>query len=123
MPQGQFTGPKASYIYRSDNGTPFAILRDTDLALTDVTGLEPYTEGSEFAFSLPRRFQPRGVHWLGYIGDRPVRKFLICGSLNSTLYVTESSAPITIDGVVGYTTGKRGERSNYIRRTRQVAVP
>lgn len=123
MPEGQYVGPKASYIYTSDNGTQFAMYRDTDLVLGGATGLEPYTETASFAFPLPRGLKPRGVYWLGYIGSRPVRKFLICGSLDAPLYITDSSTSLTIDGIPGAITGKKGESLRLIRRTRTVPAP
>jgi hypothetical protein len=123
MAEGQYIGQKASYIYVSDNLTSYAMYRDTDLALTTLTGLEPYTVGAPFANPLPRGFQPRGVYWLGYIGQRAVRKFLICGTVDSPLYATDSSQAVTIDGIVGFTVSRRGEKLRVIRRTATVPVP
>lgn len=122
MPEGQYTGQKASYIYTSDNGSRFALYRDTDLVFGELTDLDPYTEGAPSAFTLPRGFKPRGVYWLGYIGSRPVRKFLICGSQGATLYASDESLPLTIDGVEGFTVSRIGERQRLVRRTRSVPV-
>lgn len=123
MPEGQFLGQKDSYVYTSDNGTQFAIQRDRSLVLGESTGLSLYSVGDPFAFPLPRRFKPRGVFWEGNLNGRKVRKFLICGNLNATLYATDSSSELTIDGVVGVTTGKRGEQINYVRRSQTVPNP
>lgn len=123
MPEGQYLGPKASYIYTSDNGTQFVLLRDTNLALSALTGLELYTEGSTFAFSLPRKFRPRGVYWVGFVGQRAVRKFIICGTLDATIYATDTSQPLTIDGVAGFTTSRYGEQYQYVRQSASVPVP
>jgi hypothetical protein len=123
MAEGQYTGQKASYIYVSDNLTSYAIYRDTDLALTALTGLEAYTVGAPFASPFPTGFKPRGVYWLGYIGQRAVRKFLICGTVDSPLYANDSSQAVTIDGVVGFTVSRRGEKLRVIRRTLQIVVP
>lgn len=123
MPEGQFLGPKASYVYTSDNGTQFVVLRDNDLAFPALTGLELYTQDSGFAFSLPRRFRPRGVYWLGFNGTRAVRKFIICGSLDATLYATDNSQPLTIDGIAGFTTSRYGEQYQYVRRSATVPAP
>jgi hypothetical protein len=123
MAEGQELGPKASYIYTSDNGTQFVILRDNDLSLPGVTGLELYTETAQFAFSLPKRFSPRGVHWTGISGNRLVRKFIICGSLDASLYATDTSTPLTIAGTPGFTTGRKGEAYSYVRRSASVPVP
>ena len=123
MAEGQELGPKASYIYTSDNGTQFIILRDNDLSLPAITGLELYTEGASFGYSLPKRFKPRGVYWMGVQGSRIIRKFIICGTLDSTLYITDTSSPVTIAGTPGFTTGRVGERYTYIRRSAVAPAP
>lgn len=117
MAEGQELGPKASYIYRSDNGTEFVIMRDNTLSLPALTGLQLYTEGSVFAYSLPRRFRPRGVYWMGYNGTRLVRKFIICGTLDAVLYISDASQPVTIDGTKGFTTSRYGEQYQYVRQS------
>lgn len=122
MAEGQELGPKASYVYTSDNGTEFVILRDTTLALTTATGLTLFTPGSGFGFTLPRRFRPRGVYWIGVgANNRVIRKFIICGTVDSVLYSSDSSLPLTIDGIAGFTTSRYGEQYQYIRQS--VAVP
>lgn len=121
MAEGQFLGQKDSYVYTSDNGTQFAIRRDRTLILGEATGLTLYAEGSEFAFPLPRGFRMRGVYWQGLLDTRIVRKFLVCGTLDATLYATDSSTNLTIDGVPGVTTGKRGEKQAYVKRS--VTIP
>ena len=120
MAEGQYLGQKASYIYRTDNGTPFVILRDTTLSLPILTGLELYVQGSEFAYTLPKKFRCRGVYWLGFVGIRAVRKFIICGSPDATLYASDASLPVTIDGVTGFTTSRYGEQYQYIRQSATV---
>lgn len=121
MPEGQYLGPKASYIYTSDNGTQFVLLRDNTLAFPSLTGLELYEEGSSFAYALPRRFRARGVYWLGFNGSRAVRKYIICGNLDATLYASDSSQPLTIDGIAGFTTSRYGEQYQYVRKSASVA--
>lgn len=123
MAEGQYIGQKASYVYRSDNLTDYAIYRDTDLAMTALTGLELYTVGAPFANPLPQGFKPRGVYWLGYIGQRAVRKFLICGTPDSPLYAADSSQAVTIDGVAGFTVSRKGEHLRLIRRSAAIVVP
>lgn len=121
MPEGQFSGQKDSYVYTSDNGTQFAIRRDRSLILGESTGLTLYDASAPFAFALPRGFKPRGVYWQGLLNTRVVRKFLICGTLDAVLYVTDSSSAVVVDGVSGVITGKRGEQSSFVKRS--VLVP
>lgn len=123
MPEGQYLGQKASYIYTTDNGTQFVLLRDTTLVFGELTGLELYTEGSTFAYSIPRKFRPRGVYWLGFSGQRAVRKYVICGTLDATLYASDTSQPLTIDGIAGFTTSRYGEQYQYIRKSAAIPVP
>lgn len=117
MAEGQELGPKASYIYVTDSQDSYVIYRDTDLAMSAITGLTPYTEGSPDLDNLPRGLMPRGVYWLGYDGIRPVRKFLICGTQDATLFLLKGSGPVTIGGIKGFTTGRRGEKKRMARRT------
>lgn len=122
MAEGQELGPKATYIYRTDSDDDYVILRDTTLAMSNITGLYLYTEGAPDLDNLPRGIKPRGVHWIGYDGVRLIRKFIICGLRDSPLYIVKGSSPITIDGTRGYTTGKRGEQKRMPRRSAAVPV-
>lgn len=123
MAEGQELGPKASYLYTTDTGTQFVILRDNDLSMPELTGLILYTSGFPVADNLPRRFRPRGVYWMGYIGTRLIRKFIICGALNSDLYASDGSQALTIGGVAGVTTSRFGEQYQFIRRGAAVVAP
>lgn len=122
MAEGQELGTKATYIYRTDAGDDYVILRDVTLALSSITGLYLYEEGAPDLDNLPRGLKPRGVHWVGYSGTRLIRKFIICGLVDSPLYVLKSSSPVTIDGTRGFTTGKRGEEKRLARRSASVPV-
>lgn len=123
MAEGQELGPKATYIYVTDSGDSYVIMRDNDLSLSSITGLVLYTEGSPDLDNLPRGLKPRGVHWVAYSGNRLIRKFLICGTTDATLFLLKGSAPVTIDGVRGFTTGKRGESKRLARRSASVPNP
>ena len=114
MPEGQFTGERKAYLYENDNGTKYVMQLDGTLG--DLTGsnLEDYT-GQDGAQPKPTRFEPRGVYWQGKLGDRQVRKFIVCNASGSTLYESDTSQELTIDGVAGYTTGRRGEQLSFIR--------
>lgn len=123
MAEGQELGPKASYVYLADNSSSYIILRDNDLSLPSFTGLLLYAEGMTGFDSLPRRVRPRGVHWMGFLNNRMIRKFIICGTPDSILFVARSSTQLTIGGIEGVTTGRRGETETFIRRSAAVAAP
>lgn len=124
MAEGQELGPKATYIYTTDSNDQYVITRDNDLSLPSITGLVLYTEGAPDLDTLPRGLKPRGVHWVG-VGEsnRFIRKFLICGTQDATLYLLKGSAPVTIDGIRGFTTGKRGEMKRLARRSASLPAP
>lgn len=123
MAEGQFLGQKATYIYVTDSNDEYVITRDNDLSLASITGLVLYTEGAPDLDTLPRGIKPRGVHWVAVVNNRFVRKFLICGTQDATLYLLKGSAPVTIDGVKGFTTGRRGEQKRLARRSATVPAP
>lgn len=114
MPEGQFLGRKDSYLYVSDDNKSYIIRRDVTLATIDGTDLVVATvQNSGDGQNAPKRFQPRGVHWQATAAPVGARKFLICGSRQAALYVASASQPVTIDGVAGVTTGRRGETYSY----------
>lgn len=123
MGVGQFTGPKGSYIYMTDNGTAYVIRRDRTLATVPGVELVPATTGTSNAGRLPQGFKPRGVYWQAYIDGEMVRKFLICGSPLSGLYDNPGSVQLTVDNVVGFTTGRKGESQEFIRLVADEPVP
>lgn len=122
MAEGQELGTKATYIYRTDANDDYVILRDITLAMPAISGLYLFEEGAPDLDNLPRGLKPRGVHWVGYSGTRLIRKFIICGTQDAPLFVLKSSAPVTIDGTLGFTTGKRGEMKRLARRSKTVPV-
>ena len=119
MPEGQFLGKKGSYLYATDSGIIYVIQRDQTLATLPGTDFTPATDAASLLSPTPKRFQARGVHWQGVLGDgvngRIVRKFIICFTPTSTLYASDVSQNLTVDGVLGFTTGKRGEQLSFAR--------
>ena len=108
MAEGQYLGEKAKYVYTCDDGeTQYVLTLDTTLAMGN-SGLASAEAGGG-GEAAPKRFVPRTVHWQGTLQGRKVRKKLIAGTINSELYNPNASQAITIDGVAGTTTGKRGE--------------
>ncbi len=55
---------------------------------------------------IPKKIKPRVVYWQGALDGRVVRKALVCNT-DGALY-NSTSTDITIDGVPGSTTGRRG---------------
>jgi hypothetical protein len=119
MPEGQFLGKKGSYLYSTDSGIVYVIQRDQTLATLPGTDFTPATDAAQLLSPTPRRFGARGVHWQGELGSgvnlRIVRKFIICFTPTATLYASDVSQTLTIDGVAGFTTGKRGETLSFAR--------
>lgn len=115
MAEGQFTGQRGAYVYVADSGAQYSIERDTTLALPS-TGLTPYGVDDPFAPGLPKRYKPRGVYWQGVLDGKVVRKFIICGTLDAQTYSRDGRAPLQVDGIDGFTTGKRGEQITFPKR-------
>lgn len=113
MAVGQFLGPRKNYVYTADNGSTEYVL-NLDETLGSITGcdLEIYT-GQEGVSPAPKRFKPRIVYWES--DDGKYRKRLTCGTTDATLYATNSSTNLTIDGVSGKTTGRVGEKLTFLK--------
>lgn len=112
MAVGQRLGPKAVYLYIADDGAVYTIRRDATLGDLAGTGLTRATAGSESNGRLPIGLKPRGVHWQGEVGGVRYRKFLICNP-EGTLYLSNASQALAIDGDPGATTGRRGEAASF----------
>jgi len=116
MPEGQFSGSKCTYEYTNDEGTNFLLTLDQTLGDLSGNGLVLATQEST-AVPKPTGFQPRIVFWqsLAPVGtNRSLsRKELVVGDLSADYYATSVSQMITIDGVEGRTTGRRGEKLSF----------
>lgn len=115
MAEGQFLGKRGYFLYGADNGSAYVIQTDDTLGRLPGTGLVPATDANVGdASSPPKRFKLRGVHWQGTLNNRIVRKFIVCNSNeNGALYRAPFSVGVTIDGVPGVTTGRRGEVQSF----------
>lgn len=123
MPEGQFQGPKDTYIYVADDNRTYRITRDVTLANIDGVDLVVATvQNSDDFYDISSRITPRGVHWQATEGNLNRRKFLICGSKNAALFVAPNSQPVTVDGVAGVTTGRRGEATRF-RKVKNAPAP
>lgn len=112
MPEGQFSGQRAAYEYVADDGTTYLLTLDETLGGIGATGLTAASSGSTAA-TKPDRFTPRVVFWQGTLSGRTVRKELVCNA-DGSIY-TNNSQSLTIDGVAGSTTGRRGEKLTFVR--------
>lgn len=114
MAEGQYSGRRRPYLYISDSGEVFLLQKDETLGDLTGTALTRATTGNVgTATPVPKRFEPRGVFWQGELDGRVVRKFLVCNA-TGTLYVGNVPQAVTIDGVAGFTTGKRGEQLTFV---------
>lgn len=114
MPEGQFTGERGVYLYTSDGDDVYLVQTDKTLGDLPETGLTPATTGNAgTATAMPKRFKPRVVYWQGELDGKQVRKKLV---INRSSDLTSATTPtaITIDGVSGTTTGRRGEQISFL---------
>lgn len=116
MPEGQFAGSKGRYIYQSDTGINYTITRDETLAGLAGTGLveyDPAAPPASFGGAKPSQLKPRVVFWEGVLGGVVRRKEIICGTTEAALYNSGSRQALTVDGVAGETTGRKGEKFTF----------
>lgn len=113
MPEGQFLGSRTTYNYTMDDGTEIQLVLDSTIGGIAGAGLAPATNG-DGSIPKPLRFEPRGVYWQGQLGSSIKRKFIPCNDA-AALYATNVSTSLTIDGVSGITTGRRGEKLSFAK--------
>ena len=113
MPEGQYSGQKCTYEYTTDLNATYLIVLDATLGDLTDNGMVLATETTT-GVPAPSRFEPRQVFWVGTLNGRPVRKRIICGDANAPLYATDVSQNLTIDGVAGRTTGRKGEKLTFV---------
>lgn len=115
MGYGQFTGPRLKYAYEDDLGQ-IVVLRLDSTNVIPNSALPVYDPAvQDTAIGKPLGFKPRGVYWQGTAaGFENRRKFLICGDITAVLYSSNVPQIVTIDGVAGITTGRRGEVQSYL---------
>jgi len=111
MPEGQFSGSRAKYEYTSDSGTVYKLTLDATLG--DIAGAGLTAAGAaSTAANKPVGFKPRVVFWQGDLNGDTKRKEIVCNG-TSTLYQTDVSQALTVDGVAGTITGRRGEKLTF----------
>lgn len=115
MGEGQFSGTRSDYVYTTDTGAKYVIEMDDTLGTQPNNGLtvfDPANPGT--ATPKPNKFNLRGVYWQGTAaGYEGKRKFLVCGTLAATLYASNLRQTVSVDGVAGVTTGRKGESMSF----------
>lgn len=110
--EGTFRKPPAPYLYTMDDGTSIILCLDETVASAAGNGMVKQTTASTLG-GAPLRFQPRVVFWQGVLDGKKRRKEVVCQA-DSVLYKKSGSSSLTIDGVTGVTTGRRGEKQSFI---------
>lgn len=108
---GQRLGERDKFTYTMDDGTAIKLVLDQTLGSLTECGLSATTT-ADAAINKPLKFKPRVVFWQAIVDGKPVRKELVC-SATSTAYTSKTEVNITIDGLVGQTTGRRGETLSF----------
>ncbi len=80
MPEGQFTGKRATYDYVADDGSEYRLTLDETLGSLTGTGMGKTTTAST-STEIPKRLKPRVVYWQGALDGRVVRKALVCNTM------------------------------------------
>lgn len=111
MPEGQFLGKRVTYNYQMEDGTEVQLVLDETLGSLAGADLVPAVTG-DGSVPKPLRFEPRGVYWQGELDGKIKRKFIPCNPTGS-LYLANTSQELTIDGVAGKTTGRKGETLSF----------
>jgi hypothetical protein len=112
-------GPKKKYKYTMDDGTVIKLRLDQTYGDLAACGLTPVTTADN-AINKPSNFKPRVVFWQATAvpesDNEPavgsVRRMLVCAP-DSSAYTSVDNFSITIDGVAGQTTGRRGETISF----------
>lgn len=114
MGEGQYTGKKKVYIYKTDAGTETLVKLDETLGSISQLGLQLASTG-DLKKPVLVGVSPRKVHWQGEVGGLIKSKSLTCNP-ESSAYKSDVSVAFEIDGSSkGGTTGRTGEKKTFIR--------
>lgn len=109
---GNLIGERAKYKYTMDDGTVIKLRLDKTLGDLAACGLSAVTTADN-AGNKPTNFKPRVVYWQHVQADGTInRKQLVC-SAASDAFNSVDNFNITIDGLAGQTTGRRGEQISF----------
>lgn len=116
MPEGQFTGKRAVYIYDDDQGNQYLITRDETNGDIAECGLTKGTTANIVGIpTIPARLKPRYVLWQGEIAGELKSKRLTC-SRTSTAFSAVGSTAFDVDGSTGgATSGRVGEKETFLK--------
>lgn len=105
-------GARKKYKYTMDDGTVIKLRLDQTLGDLAACGLANLTTGDN-AGNKPLSFKPRVVFWQ-YVGadGKISRKELVCAQ-TSPAFISVDNYTLTIDGLEGQTTGRRGEQISF----------
>lgn len=123
MPEGQFLGDKAIYVYKDDTDVDYIVKLDKTLGEIPELGMQAAVSADLTKPTLPSGFKMRRILWSGLIGGKVRTKRLVC-SRTSTAYAATGSTEFNIsDSTQGATTGRTGEKKTYIRLNSAVSGP
>lgn len=117
MAEGQRLGRRASFVYQADDDQLVVLQLDATLGDLPNTGLTRY-DGSQPVCKKFVGFEPRYVRWQVVLADgsRATKK-IVCNNVAGSYYKSEAPLQIDIDGDLGFTTGRIGEKFTYVRPT------
>lgn len=99
-----------AFDYVLDNGNTVQLVLSETLDTVSELMIN-LTNESSTAPSAPPRFEPRVVYWVEN-GGQNRRRELVCNAA-SPLFQANTSMSLSLGGVAGRTTGKRGERLTF----------
>lgn len=105
-------GARKKYKYTMDDGTIIKLRLDETLGDLASCGLTALATGDN-AGNKPVNFKPRVVFWQYVAADGKIsRKELVCAP-TAPAFVSVDNFTLTIDGLQGQTTGRRGEQISF----------
>ncbi len=108
---GNTLGPRPTYQYTTDSGRNIRFRQDEDLAT--AVGNTASTSGPLQQLPINGAYIAPRVVYAVQSSDDSVRKTIVVGEANNSIFDTDNSQTITIDGEQFTTTGRRGERQQF----------
>lgn len=115
-------GSRGKYKYTMDDGTVIKLRLDATYGDLTPCGLSPVATADN-AGNKPSNFKPRVVFWIpnadiaaadGQVARsrESLRRELVCAA-DSPAFTSKDQFSISIDGIAGQTTGRRGEQISF----------
>jgi hypothetical protein len=92
-------GSKKWFIYTTDDGTDFALLRDESNVEGTNAGTQDYPDGGTLKYALPRNVKPRRIYFSNPAGT--IRREVVC--LTQTIFSAVAAGSTMTDQVSGTT--------------------